>query len=79
MMIGVDYHPSFQQIAFLGGRNWRIQRSDQKNDRSRRQQLYNRNGFTQSPGSPALWSRPLTSPLAIPQHVFLIASDEPSS
>ncbi len=21
-IIGVDYHPSFQQIAFLGGRDW---------------------------------------------------------
>jgi FkbH-like protein len=41
--------------------------------------LYSRNGFTQSPGNPTLWSRPLTSPLTIPPHISLIAPDEPEA
>jgi hypothetical protein len=34
-------------------------------------QFYSRNGFTQLPNKPALWSRSLVVPLVVPKHVAL--------
>ena len=38
-------------------------------------QFYSRNGFTQLPNKPALWSRSLAVPLVVPKHVALTTSD----
>ncbi len=42
-------------------------------------QFYSRNGFSQSPENGNFWSRPLTPPLLMPDHVALSVADGPAN